>query len=267
MLLHGRGLSMRMPPLVRAVTDPLLERVPVPIYGGPNRGRWWSLVSAGSGHCSGLKEARRLRLLASVIRPGDVVWDVGAHHGYVALLAWQRVGATGEVHAFEPSPRNRRLMQRHLRWNGAANVQVHPCALGASDRVSRFGGTGTSKTLALGGGDEMVQVRTGRSLVEEGCCRAPTLLKIDVEGAEAEVLEGALPVVPTRGCILIALHSQDADRACSALVAAAGYETLPSEGLIASRRGPWKGDPDLLCLGPLRAAREEDVTALRMSGL
>jgi len=158
-------------------------------------------------------------------------------------------------------------MQRHLRWNGAANVHVHPCALGASDRVSRFGGTGTSKTLALGGGDETVQVRTGRSLVEDGRCRAPTVFKIDVEGAEAEVLEGALPVVPSHACILIALHSEDADRACSALVVAAGYETVPSGNLVASRHGPWKGDPDLLCLGPLRASRGEDVTALRMSGL
>ena len=258
---------MRIPGAVRRLTDPLLERVPVPILAGANRGRLWSLVSIGSGHWNGRKEAERLRLLGALLGPGDVVWDAGAHHGYVALLAAARVGPTGEVHAFEPSARNRRLLERHLRWNGAATVHVHPFALGASDGTATFGGGGTSKTLSLGGGGELVQVRSAKSVLAAGGCRAPSVFKIDVEGAEAEVLVGAAGVVPDNASLLVALHSGESHARCTALVLAMGFRILASRSLEAALAGPWRGDPDMLCLGPARPAPERDEAALRASGL
>ena len=74
---------MRVPAAVRQVTDPVLGRLRVPVLSGVNRGRWWSLVSAGSGYGTGRRASGQMSLLCGLLHPGDVMWDVGAHHGFV----------------------------------------------------------------------------------------------------------------------------------------------------------------------------------------
>lgn len=193
-----------------------------------------------------------MRLLRHLIRPGDVFWDVGAHHGYVSLMAAAAVGPGGRVHAFEPDARNMRMLVRHLGWNRVDNVDIEAVALGAFDGEASFGGGDTSKMHALGGGDERVQVRTARFLVSAGSHTAPDVLKIDVEGGEADVLEGALDVLPGDVRMVIAIHSEAADRACVSLLEAHGFRFAATPELERNResRGPWSGDPDLLAVGP-----------------
>jgi FkbM family methyltransferase len=203
-----------------------------------------------------------MRMLRSLIRPGNVFWDVGAHHGYVSLMAAAAVGSGGRVHAFEPGARNLRMLERHLRWNRVDNVAIEPLALGAFDGEARFGGGDTSKMHALGGGDERVRVRTARSLVTAGSHAAPDVLKIDVEGAEADVLEGALEVLPGDVRMMVAIHSAAADRACLSLLEAHGFAFVATPELEWNRQasGPWSGDPDLLAVGPdMTAADAADL--------
>jgi FkbM family methyltransferase len=243
---------MRFPRFVRRIFDPLTERIPLPVVGGLNRGRLWSLASSGSGYASGRRAAPQMRLLASLIREGDVFWDVGAHHGYVALMGSQRVGPGGRVHAFEPGPRNVEVLRRHLRWNRVRNVDVETRALGAVNGEAGFGGGDTSKMHALGGGDERVEVRTARSLIADGEAAAPDVVKIDVEGGEADVLEGALDALPATVRLVIAIHSAVADRACVSMLDKHGFSVLATPELERARmsRDPWSGDPDLLAIGP-----------------
>lgn len=241
---------MRVPTSIRRFTDPVLERVPVPIVGGANRGRWWSLASAGSGYASGRRAGAQLRMLRALFREGDVVWDVGAHHGYVTLLAADRVGPRAQVHAFEPAARNAAMLERHLRWNRVRNTTVHRLALGARAGEVSFGGGGTSKTHALGRGEQRVPVRTGADLVRAGEAAPPDFMKIDVEGGEADVLTGMLEVLPPGARILVALHSAAADEECTRLLRAHDFELIPSRALDRARRTSWRSDPDLLCIGP-----------------
>jgi len=247
---------MRVPAAVRQVTDPMLGRLRVPVLSGVNRGRWWSLVSAGSGYGTGRRASGQMSLLCALLRPGDTMWDVGAHHGSVTMCASRAVGARGAVHAFEPSARNRAVLARHVRWNRLANVHVHPYALSTADGTACFGGCGSSKTYALGAGEEQVVVRSGASLVATGVSRPPTFLKLDVEGAEADALAGILPVLPRSARLLVAMHGREADRRCAALLADAGYLTVPSNALARSRAGHWDADPDLFCSGPEQPAAE-----------
>jgi hypothetical protein len=123
------------------------------------------------------------------------------------------------------------------------------CALASYTGTARFGGGDTSKMHALGSGDEEVSVCTGE-MVHSAVVRQPTFVKIDVEGAEADVLAGALPIVPSRAVILMAIHSGSADQACTRLLRANGFELIPSGALDRARRLGWRGDPDLLCIGP-----------------
>lgn len=257
---------MRVAEVVRRVTDRALEGVRVPILSGVNRGMWWSLVSSGSGYGSGRRASAQMQLLEALLRPGDIVWDVGAHHGYVTLCAARKVGAAGAVHAFEPSARNRGILKRHVGWNRLSNVTVHPYALSDRNGESRFGGSGTSKMYALGGGSELVQVRSAATLVADGVCAVPTFIKIDVEGAEADTLAGALAILPPNARMVIAVHTPEADERCTAILRGAGFEMHPSRALEACRAGPWRADPDLFCLGPRATGRDEDVARLRTMG-
>lgn len=241
---------MRIPAVIRNWLDPLTECVPVPVISGVNRGQWWNIASSGSGYVTGRRASEQMALLQHLISPGDIVWDIGAHHGYVTLLAAARVKPDGWVYAFEPSQRNVRILRRHVRWNGLGNVSVHGCALASYTGRTTFGGGTTSKMHALGGGEEEVSVHTAESLVRSGTVRAPTFIKIDVEGSEAEVLVGALPVLPSRVFILVAVHSAASDRECTRLLEAKGFELIPSRALELARNHAWRGDPDLLCIGP-----------------
>jgi FkbM family methyltransferase len=204
-----------------------------------------------------------MELLAALLRPADVVWDVGAHHGFVTLCAARRAAA---VHAFEPSAMNRSLLERHVGWNRLSNVTVHPVALQDRDGEATFGGSGTSKMFAIGGGSEIVQVRTAATLVEQRGSPAPTFLKMDVEGTEADALAGAMPVLPPRARLVIALHGREQDERCSAILDGAGFELIASRDLEESRRGAWRSDPDLFCIGPDAADRDRDRSLLREHG-
>ncbi|MDZ7780600.1 MAG: FkbM family methyltransferase [Gemmatimonadota bacterium] len=243
---------MRLPRLVRRLIDPVTERIPVPVVGGLNRGRFWNLASAGSGYATGRRAGPQMALLHDLTGRGEVFWDVGAHHGYVTLMAAARVGPEGHVEAFEPGLRNMRLLRRHLRWNRVANATVRPLALGAFEGEADFGGGDTSKMHALGGGSERVTVRTGRSLIEAGTVAPPDVVKIDVEGTEADVLEGLLDLAPPTARFVVAIHSRRSDRACVALLREHGFSVRATPELERARRdgGAWPGDPDLVAVGP-----------------
>src|SRR5208283_5173574 len=55
---------------------------------------------------------------AGLLRPGDTVFDIGAHIGTYTLLALQRIGAQGRVFAYEPHAFTCRYLKQHLEWNG-----------------------------------------------------------------------------------------------------------------------------------------------------
>ena len=243
---------MRLHRSIRRLTDPVFTRIPVPIVAGVNRGRLWNLASAGSGYASGRRALSQMRLLNALLRPGDVVWDVGAHHGYVTLLAGRKVGAVGCVHAFEPDGMNARILTRHVRWNQLGNTSVHAVALGAFDGEVSFGGGPTSKMHAVGQGLERVPIRRADVMVRTGVLRAPNFVKVDVEGGEGDMLEGAIHAIPPHACLLIAMHSPTADAQCSRMLEARGFTLVPSRALQFARTHMWHSDPDLFCIGPAR---------------
>lgn len=185
-----------------------------------------------------------------LIQPGDCVWDIGAHHGYVSLFAAKLVGSTGAVVAFEPSLANRTQLKRHMGWNGARDVIVSAVALSDTSGTARFGGSGTTKTFALGAGDEVVEMQRADALIASGALPRPSFAKIDVEGAEADVLRALLGALEPTARLQVAVHSHDAFKGCRALAEQYGMQMVPSIKLREClERGRWHGDPDLLLLG------------------
>jgi FkbM family methyltransferase len=240
-------------------------RVPVVVKAGPNEGVRWSLTTSGRGYGDGSFERGKMDLLCGMIAPGECFWDIGAHKGYVSLLASRLVGQRGRVYAFEPAADNLGFLRRHLKWNRADNVTVFPFAIADQDGQEWFGG-GSSLSLKLGGGGEVVEVRSIESLLEREGLRAPTFLKIDVEGAEARVLQGAGESLyaPDRA-ILVATHSKQSFEECSSILKQGGFRTVESGEVEDLRRRSWtgRGDPDLLALGSERSVSEDILEAFK----
>lgn len=253
---------MRLPLSLRRLTSRLARRVPVRIRDGPNRGLRWSLAAAGRGFWSGRFEQERTEALAALVRRGDRFWDGGAHQGYVTLLASRRVGPEGRVTAVEPSGYNRWYLERHVAWNDLDNVRIVAAALASGDGRRSFDESGSSVTFRVGDGTGSVAARSPASLAGE--VGEPTFVKLDVEGAEVELLEEIRGLLPADGAAVVALHSPGADARARAVFSAGGYTLLPSARLLRyrGREEDWPGDPDLVVLGPDRSVDEERLRRL-----
>lgn len=164
--------------------------VNLPMYG-PTRFVYQSLFDRRAI----LRRKKRRQFYAAFIRPGDLVFDVGANLGNYseALCA---VGA--KVVAIEPDPRNLRILRKRLKRDC---VHIEPCALGrnagtaelhiAADRddVSTLSDQWAENTKAHWQGTVRVQVRTLDSIATD--YGIPKYIKVDAEGYDAEVLRGA----------------------------------------------------------------------------
>jgi FkbM family methyltransferase len=145
-------------------------------------------------------EDTELAFVKRLLLPGMTVLDAGAHHGLYTLLASKCVGRRGHVIAVEPSPRERKRLQRHLQMNFCGNVSIQGCALG--------GARGEADLFLVDGPEDWcnslrapqtcartVRVRVGVERIDDvleqmGIARVD-FIKVDVEGAELSVLEGA----------------------------------------------------------------------------
>ena len=135
------------------------------------------------------------RLMDSAMRPGATVVDVGASIGYNTVYASRRVGRTGRVVAIEPATDNIAVLRGNIVANGLDNVVVRPLAAGRAHEVRDFylrGETSAVNSLfpesvyAAVTSVAQVQVAPLDDLVDVD----PDLVKIDVEGAELDVLAG-----------------------------------------------------------------------------
>lgn len=130
----------------------------------------------------------------SVLRAGDVVVDVGANVGTLTILASRLVGPAGHVYALEPHPETYRFLQRNLVLNDARNVTAVPVAAGAADGRGGLISGRSDDQHRIGEGGVEVRMRSLDSLLSDDP-RPIRLLKIDVEGFEKMVLEGAARVL------------------------------------------------------------------------
>lgn len=148
------------------------------------------------------------------VGPGAIVLDIGANLGAYTVLFAQWVGPRGGVVAFEPAPASRAGLERQLELNDvAARVDVRPEAVAAASGVRRFravGVQGGNRLETIDDSSDCIAVPT--TSIDEFCERAgvePDLMKIDVEGAELDVLRGARRTIARRGsrlAVFMELH-------------------------------------------------------------
>jgi FkbM family methyltransferase len=155
-----------------------------------------------------------------------VAYDVGANVGYVTLALAHRLKDRGRIFAFEPVPGNVELIKKMTALNNLEErVATHLLALGNKTGEQRFVLWGSSAMhlleTALNGQDTglcqsiVVQSSTIDAFVFEQNNPPPDLIKIDVEGAEVLVLEGASRTLSTYSpSIIMEVHGpENAQRA------------------------------------------------------
>jgi FkbM family methyltransferase len=155
-----------------------------------------------------------MEFLKKKVKLGDVIIDVGAHVGITTMVMARLAGETGHVHAFEPNPICRAALIDHLKLNRlSGRATVNPLAVGERETTTTFYAVGTSGISSLSDAhvDDTAQrmevPMTTLDLYCESNNIQPSLIKIDVEGFEFSVLNGARRVLSEcRPNLLIELH-------------------------------------------------------------
>ena len=172
----------------------------------------------------GLHEFVEMAFLLHFLRPGDLFADVGANVGSYSVLAGAAVGA--DVIAFEPGEAFPWLV-RNLELNSLTRAQARRTAVGTTNGMVSF----TSGEDTMNRIDPDGAITVPITTLDAACCeRAPALIKIDVEGFEADVLEGAGSVLehPNTQAVIMELNDP------------AAREHLERQGFICCGYDPFK---------------------------
>jgi FkbM family methyltransferase len=216
----------------------------VPILQGRLRGKRWTVGSGLHGYWLGSYELRKQKAIVQRLCRGDVFYDIGAHVGFYSLLAAQIVGQAGHVYSFEPLPRNIAYLEKHIAMNHLEDiVSVYECAISDTNGIARF----------ITGGDSLIDSFMGRvkdapggmeiqtvsldNLVERETLRPPSVLKIDIEGAEYKALQGANQLITAHmPTIFLATHGSEVHCQCMEYLDRLGYQLqqLAPDEIVAS---------------------------------
>lgn len=217
----------------------------MPVLQGPLRGARWIVGSSTHGCWLGSYEMAKQLAFASRLAPGQVVYDLGANVGFYTVLAARGVGSAGQVHAFEPLPDNVKFLRRHVELNQLKNVSIHACAVSNVTGKLRFafGGDRSTGRLDDSGSFEVDAITLDEFVFSRGSA-LPCVIKIDVEGAELCVLEGARQVLEkAKPAIFLATHGDTVRQACYQLLRSFHYRVCGVDG-----KPPDQTD-ELLCIG------------------
>lgn len=186
------------------------RRLP-PQFGGC---QMYITPECGLSYWFGLKFADGLLMnAAETVKPGDVVWDVGANMGLFSFASAGLAGRGGRVYAFEPDNTLVRLLRKSALLNPeAAPVEVVPCAVYDSVSLLRFNIANRSRASNFLDGFGFSQtggVRESHTVPAVSLDWAaerippPDVLKIDVEGAELGVFRGAVKLLESKRPIVL----------------------------------------------------------------
>jgi FkbM family methyltransferase len=180
-----------------------LQAVPVTINGNQRlyvdlRDGLSHLLLAGSPWESVPWERREQEFMRQMVRPGDVVFDVGAHIGLHSVMFAAAIGPTGRLHAFEANPKKisplaetiGRLPNATLHRFGLSDRPGEATLFVPEDQTMTSLADWTEGRVGAVGRTSCV-LRTIDDVIEAGDATPPDFIKCDVEGAEASVFKGA----------------------------------------------------------------------------
>ncbi|MCF7862267.1 FkbM family methyltransferase [Candidatus Woesearchaeota archaeon] len=159
---------------------------------------------------------------ADYIHEGSTVVDAGAYPGDFTVVASRMVGSNGRVYAFEPHPEHYDYMHRVLDANETDNVTLVPAALYSEDGVKTLEDNGMGSRI-IGNGFKPKKHYTARTTTLDSFFEKQfpkdLVIKMDIEGAELEALEGAQDVIQRLNpkMMIASYHEIGSKRSCEYL--------------------------------------------------
>lgn len=198
---------------------------------GPLKGcRYVITEQSGWSPVVGRWEPEAQQLYGELIEAGNVIWDLGANTGIHSLLFARLAGPAGKVIAFEPLQVNVDQIRRTCAMNGITNVHIVAKAVAARAGSARFHiGMHDKQGSLVGIGSESGMVievpctTLDEALEESG---QVDFVKIDIEGAESQALEGFSKVGKANPTFAIDLHTPTQDVAVGRWLAVHGYRAF-----------------------------------------
>lgn len=190
----------------------------------------------------GMYEPHVAQFIHDQLKAGDVFYDIGANAGYFTLVAAKAVGPEGRVIAFDPVPQNARTIQEQIDLNNLGTCcKVEPLAI--SDRCGVAGFVLTKRNAnahlaefnaphAPDQGGETIEVASMTLDAYVKDHPHPTLVKMDIEGAEVAALEGAHELLhcPNPPRFLVSTHSNQLEHQVKDILRSAGYSISNMRG-------------------------------------
>lgn len=267
-LLRATQLRFRYPqivPLLEWCLERTLRNRDAVIRRGAGEGLRFNCGHGPISFVLGTHELGTQRAFEMLVRPGITFYDVGANVGFYCVIVGRLVGSAGRVIAFEPLDDNVRWIEHNARLNGFTNVEARREALGDKDGEASFlvsASSGWGKLAGVGAppsrmvDDVTVTLRRLDTLVSEGTIPPPDLIKIDIEGAEADFLRGGVNTLRRwRPILIVDLHGTNAPIA--ALLEDLGYISIVLGSQQSVVDSPWDA-----CAIARPAEREDLAPAL-----
>jgi len=197
----------------------LFRKKYLPVMAGPLKGYLWSTGSSYDYILGSYDDPQTLKTFCSWLRPNTVFYDLGANVGYYALIA-NRFISDGKIYSFEPLPFLRSIFDQHIELNKKLiqhkSIHILPFAISDQEKEIAFsnnadhreGNTYVASSENFANAKESIKVKCYSidELLQQGYA-APDIIKIDVEGAELDVLNGAINTLKEyKPNILLATH-------------------------------------------------------------
>ena len=184
---EGRGSSM-----ITASGDRSLYRTPDGDY-------FWLNDTSYVDQCiirDGVFEADSVRIVRELVKPGQVVLDVGANIGYYTVILAKLVGPEGRVFAFEPTQHFQTVLKRNVAANDLLNVEIVPSGLSSKPGKGQIEIGESTATLHVPGGarlaaSESISLTSLDAFANDQNLDRLDFIKVDIDGHEPAFLEGA----------------------------------------------------------------------------
>lgn len=201
-----------------------------------SRGRWGKFWVPSEFESKGVAqyEPDLFKRLGEWVKPGQVVFDVGANIGLFTVPFSRRVGAQGQVIGFEPNPICLHFLSLNLQLNQCDNARVLPVALTDEPRDLPFTVNLGNSFLGLSSASGFFHQKAGMDISVPGRALddmmgyfrlpVPDVIKIDVEGAEGPAIRGMRQVLEShRPLLLLEIHGANAMSEVAPVLDPLGY--------------------------------------------
>lgn len=198
--------------------------------------------------CLSFQEDQQIiRAILERLETGNVYWDIGASIGIYTVLTAKKVGPTGHIVAFEPEKSSYQRLTENIEHNRLVNVSAHNLALGSKSATMSLvvtdvtsagthtlvGKPASSPKNGQATQQQSVQVVPGDKLRQDAELPLPNVVKVDVEGAEEDVLLGIHETLSQPAChtvmcevhfaILAATGQADAPKRIESFLMSCGF--------------------------------------------